>query len=376
MYPFSEGSFAPRNGWYVAAFAHEIGRTLMARTILGEPVVLYRTQDGAAVAVGGRCPHRHFPLAQGCLAGDAIVCGYHGIAFAADGACIDIPSQDVIPRSYRIPVFPLVEHGMWAWIWLGDPALADPALLPDLVEIGFAGHDSTPVPLFFREVACRYQLLNDNLLDLTHLAFLHGTSIGVRENASTPVEVTQERHVIRGRRYITAAPPTPVIAARHPGVDRVDQIVGMDFHLPGFHAGIGDHAVAADAPDRACEPLQRSRVFHAVTPSTRDSCYYWFGMVSLGDQIDAEAARERLDPVIDEDVVASEAIEKMLALVGESVPELMLRSDQLAVQGRRMLQAMMDAERATANDTGADASAPAGSRRAEMATIEGTDPAR
>jgi nitrite reductase/ring-hydroxylating ferredoxin subunit len=348
MYPFSEGSFAPRNAWYVAAFSHEIGRQLIGRTIVGEPVVLYRKEDGTAVAVGGRCPHRHYPLAASCLTGDTIVCGYHGIAFAADGRCTDIPSQDVVPRSYRIPTFPLVEHGMWAWIWPGDPDLADPALLPDLEEIGFAGHADTPVPLFFREVACRYQLLNDNLLDLTHLAFLHGSSIGVRENASTPVDVRQEPGVIRGRRVIKAASPTPIIAQRHPDATRVDQTVGMDFYLPGFHAGIGDHIRSADDPVRPGEPLQRSRVFHAVTPATRHSCYYWFGMVSLGGQIDEERARASLGPVIDEDVFASEEIEKMLQLVGGRPRELMLRSDELAVQGRRLLQAMMDAEGAAA----------------------------
>jgi vanillate O-demethylase monooxygenase subunit len=347
MYPFEEGSFAPRNGWYVAAFAHEIGRELTGRTILGEPVVLYRKEDGVAVAVGGRCPHRHYPLAASCLTGDTIVCGYHGIAFGADGACTDIPSQDFVPRSYRIPTYPLVEHGMWAWIWPGDPALADPALLPDLEGIDFTGHDGTPVPLFFREVACRYQLLNDNLLDLTHLAFLHGTSIGVRENATTPVEVTQEARVIRGRRMISSAPPTPIIALRYPDVVRVDQVVGMDFHLPGFHAGIGDHLRSADDPDRPGEPLQRSRVFHAVTPATHHSSYYWFGMASLGNQIDAAQARASLEPVIEEDVFASEEIEKMLQLVGGRPRELMLRSDALAVNGRRMLQAMMDAEAAT-----------------------------
>ena len=85
MYPFKPGSFAVRNGWYVAAFTHEITRALLPRTILNQPVVLYRKQNGTAVAVGGRCPHRHFPLGKSCLKGDAIQCGYHGITFDADG---------------------------------------------------------------------------------------------------------------------------------------------------------------------------------------------------------------------------------------------------------------------------------------------------
>lgn len=348
MYPFTDGSFAVRNGWYVAGFGSELADKPIARTIVGQPVALYRKADGAAVAVGGRCPHRNFPLGKSCVRGDEIVCGYHGIAFGPDGQCTEIPAQGHVPRSYRIPTYPLVEHGMWLWIWPGDPALADPALLPDLEEIGFAGPGWSAEPLFAHEVACRYQLLNDNLLDLTHLAFLHGTSIGVRENATVPEETTQEPGVLRSRRYIKGAQATPVIVQRRGFAGKVDQVVGMDFYLPGFHAGIGDHMIGEDEGERAGETLQRSRVFHAVTPATHDTCHYFFGMASLQERIDVESSRRFLGPVIDEDIFASEEIEKMIRLVGGRPTELMIKSDHNAVLGRRMLQAMMDDERAEA----------------------------
>jgi vanillate O-demethylase monooxygenase subunit len=346
MYPFKEGSFAPRNGWYVAAFAQDVGRELVSRTILNQPVVLYRKEDGEAVAVGGRCPHRHFPLGKSCLKGDIIVCGYHGIAFGPDGACTDVPSQDHVPRSYRIPTYPLVEHGLWLWIWMGDADKADPALLPDLDDIGLTIADLYPAPLFTLEVPCRYQLLNDNLLDLTHLAFLHSSSIGSIENARATEEVTQEARVLRSRRYIRDSDPTPAMARRAKG--KVDQIVGMDFHLPGLHAGIGDHYEATGHPDRWGKPLARSRPFHAITPSTFDTTYYFFA-ISTMEADHAERSRAFLKPVLDEDVFASAEIEKMIKLYGGNPPqELMLKSDHNAVLGRRMLQAMMDAEAAEA----------------------------
>jgi vanillate O-demethylase monooxygenase subunit len=342
MYPFNEGSFAVRNGWYVAAFGADLGTSPLARTILGQPVALYRKADGTAVAVGGRCPHRNYPLGKSSVDGDDVVCGYHGIAFGPDGRCTRIPSQDVVPRSYRIPTYPLVEHGMWLFIWPGDPGLADPALLPDLAEIGFLSDDMYAAPLFTNDVACRYQLLNDNLLDLTHLAFLHGTSIGTLDNATVPEEISQEPRVLRSRRYIKGGRATPVVQERRGYDGPVDQVVGMDFHLPGFHAGIGDHFYGAGT-ERAGEAIQRSRVFHAVTPSTADSCYYFFGMASL-DPDGAESSRAFLEPVIAEDIFASEEIEKMIKLVGGKPTELMIHSDRNAVLGRRMLQAMMDAE--------------------------------
>ena len=130
MYPFTPGSFAPRNGWYVAAFCNEIGEELLSRWILNQPVVMYRKADGTAVAVQGRCPHRHYPLGESKRVGDAIQCGYHGITFDFSGKCTFVPSQHTIPGVYTIQTFPLVERGLWAWIWPGDPAKADESLIP------------------------------------------------------------------------------------------------------------------------------------------------------------------------------------------------------------------------------------------------------
>ena len=347
MYPFREGSFAVRNGWYVAAFANQVGRELVSRTILGQPVVVFRKEDGEAVAVGGRCPHRHFPLGQGCLKGDTVVCGYHGIAFGADGQCVDIPSQDFTPRTYRIPTFPLVEHGMWLFIWMGDPARADRSMLPGLEEIGFVGEGVVARPFYFHEVVCRYQLLNDNLLDLTHLAFLHGTSIGTLENASTPEEISHRPGFLSSRRHSKNAPSPPVseeLGRSYTGP--IDRTTGMDFYLPGFHAGIGD-ARYPDGHERAGDILIANRVYHAVTPSTPGSCYYFFGMSST-NEADLDQLEPYLAKVLDEDIFASVEIEKMIRLVGENVPELMIKSDTNAVLARRMLQAMMDEEAADA----------------------------
>jgi phenylpropionate dioxygenase-like ring-hydroxylating dioxygenase large terminal subunit len=344
MYPFKPGSFAVRNGWYVAAFVEEIGRSLLARTILGEPVVIFRKEDGTAAAVGGRCPHRHFPLGQSCLAGDVITCGYHGIAFGPDGRCVKVPSQVHVPSTFRIPTYPLVEHGIWAFIWMGDPDKADPALLPDLVEIGAEGDGVQISPFFSEHVNGRYQLLNDNLLDLTHLGFLHASSIGTEDNASTPDELIKEPRVLRSRRHIVDALPPPVVHQFHgTDIERVDRTVGMDFYLPGFHAGIGDMQVARSNPVRPGEVLSINRVYHAVTPETRTSCHYFFAM-SVAKGAPPETMKEYLRPVIAEDKFATEEIEKMLSIVGEEPHELLIKSDRTAVEGRRMLQAMMDAE--------------------------------
>ncbi|MEO0062604.1 MAG: hypothetical protein RLZZ08_1164 [Pseudomonadota bacterium] len=351
MYPFKPGSFAPRNAWYVAAFRDAVGRELVERTIVGTPVVLYRKEDGTPVALDGRCPHRHFPLGKSCLKGDTIVCGYHGITFGPDGQCVNVPSQTHVPRALRVPAYPVVEHGMWLWVWVGDADKADPALLPPLADIGLGGGPEgeglTPYTMFFHEVACRYQLLNDNLFDLSHLAFLHGSSIGTLENASTPEELVKRPGFVSSMRHIRDAPCPPLM--HNLGVyptDTIDRSMGMESYLPGFHCGITLVSYPASHPQAPGQFVSRNRVYHAITPATPRSSYYHFA-VAVEDGTDVERMRTSLAPVIDEDIFASVEIERMIDLYdGVPPPELMVKADTNAVEGRRMLQAMMDAEAA------------------------------
>jgi phenylpropionate dioxygenase-like ring-hydroxylating dioxygenase large terminal subunit len=135
MYPFTSDNSIVRNRWYIAAFSTDVTREPMERTLLGSPVVLYRKQDGSAVAMYGICPHRYFPLAKGLLNGDALVCGYHGITFAADGKCIEVPSQSAAP-GFCQPSYPILERGPLCWVWMGDKARCEPGLLPPYEDFG------------------------------------------------------------------------------------------------------------------------------------------------------------------------------------------------------------------------------------------------
>ncbi len=55
-------------------------RELQQITIGGKPVAL-SFKDGKFGAVAGRCPHVGGPLGEGQLAGDAVVCPWHGWSF-------------------------------------------------------------------------------------------------------------------------------------------------------------------------------------------------------------------------------------------------------------------------------------------------------
>jgi len=344
MYPFKEGDFAPRNGWYVAAFCEDIGEELISRWILGEPVVLYRKQDGTAVAVGGRCPHRYYPLGESHRIGDTIQCGYHGITFGPDGLCTKVPSQKAVPGVYKIPSYPLVERGLWAFIWMGDPDHADESLLPSDEDMGFGLEGFVYKPFKTMHIKGRYQLLNDNLLDLTHLGFLHASSIGTEENANTPEEREVGDKMIRSQRWMRGADCPPLMAKGAAYDGRVDRVSGMTFFAPGFHAGLDDTFAVEGHPSRAGECIASARVFHAVTPATRHETNYFFALGSTHEHL-VDAFKVSLAPVLDEDVFATEEIEKIVRSSETLPPELMLKSDATAVEGRRILQRMMDRER-------------------------------
>src|SRR5215469_4937089 len=168
-----------RNCWYVAAWASEVGREPFARVFLDRPVMLYRTTDGEAVALEDRCCHRNLPLSMGKIEGDDIRCGYHGLKFDRTGACVEIPGQSQIPPDARVARYPLTERWGLLWIWMGDASVANEALLPKwhyLAEPGWSvikGNDAKPIPM-----KCNWELNNDNLLDLSHVTFVHPSTLG------------------------------------------------------------------------------------------------------------------------------------------------------------------------------------------------------
>lgn len=167
------GALGPliRNCWYVVAARADFDRTLKQRWVLGEPVCYYLAADGTPVVLDDRCAHRRFPLSRSRLDGDAIVCGYHGFTYGSDGQCLRIPSGGD-PRAVRVRSYPAVQRGPWVWIWTGSqPDQADPALIPWPDDVDDEGGDFVSG---YTHNPANYSMLHENLLDVTHVEFLHG----------------------------------------------------------------------------------------------------------------------------------------------------------------------------------------------------------
>ena len=349
MYPLEDGCFAPRNQWYVAAWLSEIGRTPLARTILDEPVILYRTGDGQIAALAGLCPHRGFPLAGGKLIGDDIECPYHGLRFAPDGACTLIPSQNTIPAACRLRRYPVAARWQWLWIWMGDPALADEALIPDHVAAGLVGGAFRNAGGNYHHVPGRYVLLHDNLLDLNHVPFLHRDSFGGDGGGAIQVpEVTTAENLVMCRFTQPDIACPPFLSALLGYEGPVSREYVSYFHAPCMHV-IRDSIRRLDRASGRTNPLGALLHIHAVTPATRTTAHYFQGEgqdFSDSEPCLAEAFRtsELVAKALAEDVSATVLIEQSIAACGGHIPEILLKADKAAVLGRRLLQAMIKAE--------------------------------
>ena len=196
-----------RNIWYVAAWSTELpDRKPIARTIIDEPIALYRKNDGTVVAMEDRCAHRHAPLSLGRVEEDDLRCMYHGLKFGPDGSCKLVPSSSIIPPNSKVRTFPAVERWSWIWVWLGDPLLADDSQIP--AAWGLTNPEWT-LQADALDYAADYQLINDNLCDLSHVDYTHETSLGAAIGvcwSDHPPKVTQLENGLQIDRWFENPP--------------------------------------------------------------------------------------------------------------------------------------------------------------------------
>ena len=346
MYPFGPGLDYVRNGWYAAGWSGDFGEALLTRTFLDEPVVLYRTSAGEAVALADRCAHRAYPLSLGTRLGDTVRCGYHGFTYDGHGRCVAIPSQQHVPAAYGVRRYPTLERGGVVWIWMGEPNAADEAALPDLHELGLTD------PNFHVDVGGvntwrnRYQLINENLLDLSHIEFLHLGTIGTPNVAASPVVTTVHPHMIEATRTIHGDQATP-LHKRALGIDgSMDRTTRSLFFPPGAHV-TQVLMVAPGSNARFGQPgyFGEFKQAHRITPSTAIETYYFWSIARTSHK-DAQTSAFMLDAfrtVFAQDGVALEAQERSLQR-DPHFHELSCKADEAALKARRLLADAMTAE--------------------------------
>lgn len=349
MYPFTTDSSMVRNRWYIAAFASEISREPFERTILGLPVALYRKENGDPVAIYGLCPHRYFPLAKGKLRGDAIVCGYHGFVFEADGKCSEVPSQGT-GTGFCQPTYPIIERGPICWIWMGDKDGADLALIPPYDDFGLDQPGWRYSSPNYFHLKGRSQLLVDNLMDLTHLPYVHH-HIGGGDAMKNPPMVEEQRERSYRVSRTAKVPFTPFHEkvfgpdARFEGLS--DFLSLTDFYGPEFIRTSLPITLSIEGYNLVPPALGALYILHGITPETEKTTHY-FGFSTRNFRLDDEELDEfqyQSDCMIrQQDVDAIEEVERRLEFAAQRQRELLVKTDAPAVKVRRKIENMLNDE--------------------------------
>jgi phenylpropionate dioxygenase-like ring-hydroxylating dioxygenase large terminal subunit len=333
-----------RNAWYVAAWDHQLAQGLLARTIMNENIVFFRSGDGIA-ALEDRCCHRSAPLSVGKLIEGGLQCGYHGLVFDRSGRCVRVPGQAKVPPGAAVRSYPVVEKHRWIWIWMGDPAAADQSLIPDM------HWHADPAWLMIGDyfnVKCHYQALIDIQLDNTHSKYVHPTSLGNDGAIATPPRVRREPRAVHGERLMPNSDPPPIWRrAIDYQPERADVWLKWTYTVPAaitFDAGIAEPGTGAFEGNRSRGITVYNS--HGITPETdRTTHHFWTS--SRNFRIDDEAITKTMREIRNtflEDVAIVEAQQRALEAF-PNAPTIDVNADAPTIQARALMAQLIDAER-------------------------------
>ncbi len=333
-----------RNCWYVVAWDHEIPADgLFARTVIGEPLVLHRTAAGEIVALEDRCCHRHAPLSKGRKEGDCVRCGYHGLLFDAAGVCVEVPGLASAPPKARVRRYPVALKNRWVFVWMGDPARADTAELPDNFSCEHPDWHGKPGYLHYDTP---YLLIADNLLDFSHLSYVHEKTLGGSPAiAQSRPTIEKLPRGLRVSRFVENVPAPPFYTRMRAFDGPIDRHFVYDFVLPatllmhsgGRPAGTGE----GDGPQSV-----RLHSCQTLTPETAHSTHYFFQQAVPGDQGGAGLADTVYASLVqafneDRDMITAQA--QVIAMQPDA-PMLPLAMDAALLQFRRLVDEALRAE--------------------------------
>ncbi|MRW89793.1 Rieske 2Fe-2S domain-containing protein [Duganella sp. FT80W] len=337
-----------RNCWYMTAWDNEVGgEALFQRTLLDESVLLFRDDDGVIQAISNRCPHRFAPLHLGKRVANGVQCAYHGLQFNGGGKCIHNPHGDgKVPAAATVKSYPVIEKFSAIWIWMGDEDKADVALLPDFScmdpEVFYVGKR-------YLHARANYVLETDNIMDLSHIQYLHPSTLGSSSVSDAITSVKQAGNTIYSNRQTVAEimPDFLYTSMGFPQGLPVDRWIDVRWDAPAsmlLDAG----AVATG------QPRNEGRSFplpHIFTPETQGSTHYWFAfcapkaMGEFARHVAEEQVQALSVPFTNEDLPMLEAQQQMMNGADFwSLKPVLLPGDAAAVRARRVLDGLIAAE--------------------------------
>ncbi len=321
-----------RDQWYVAAFGEELAAVPLGRTICGESIALFRRGDGAVAALQDRCSHRWYPLSLGRIVGDALQCGYHGARFDGAGRCVLIPGQESIPASFDIRSYPTHERDGVIFVWLGDAARADPTVIPDW-RLNAAPDWATVRGI--HRMPANYQLVLDNLLDLTHVAFVH-KNLGGPGVTDNPLQFSTDGDTVHTFRMMRDVELPGLFKALGKS-GRFDRWQKQTVRAPSYvYFEAGAEPVGSNNPPADPHHV----VIQGVTPETETSTHYFWSVArhfAVEDEATSKAMRDISSDAFDEDVAVLAAQQRSIDSDGANRPLGAFVCDAAGTAVRRVL---------------------------------------
>ncbi|WP_254446477.1 aromatic ring-hydroxylating dioxygenase subunit alpha [Ruegeria sp. HKCCD8929] len=335
-----------RNCWYVAARSEDITNTPTASTLLEDEIVLFRGAKDEPIALEDACPHRKLPLSRGTVEGSVIVCGYHGLTFDCTGSCVHAPTQeDARPRRALIRSYPVVDRYGFLWIWMGDAQSANP---DDIIDIpNFDNPDWGKTPKGALSMACNYLYITDNLLDPSHVAWVHLTSFAGAGTDNRPLDIEETKDGVIVYRWIHAEPAPPYYAQMLPFADSCDRKQHYECRLPATAINMSIYTPAGQGG--ADKPLSGEAFvnisYNFITPvDAETSLYFWFQHRNMHAD-NAEMSQRMFEGAtmaFHEDKEVLEYVQTGMAK--RKTPYLNLGLDAGAMRFRKMVQRALEAE--------------------------------
>jgi vanillate O-demethylase monooxygenase subunit len=337
----------PLNCWYVAGRAEDFDHSLRALRLFGRSIVFYRSESGAVAALEDACPHRKLPLSMGKLEGDRVVCGYHGLTFDGTGACVAAPTQpDAIPKRARVHSFPIVERYGFVWIWPGDAELAEPGKMLEIANFDNPTWGKTARGAL--SIGCNYLWVVDNLLDPSHVAWVHLTSFAGAGTDNAPLNLEEGADRVIVSRWIYDAPASPYYQPLLAFAGNCDRKQHYECRLPAvaingsIYTPVGTGGQDEGLPDAAL----RNFSYNFMTPvDAENTLYFWFQHCNAipGRPDMAERMFAGAEMAFNEDKLILEAVQRGMA--ADAAP-LNLGLDAGAMRFRKLVERMIAAERA------------------------------
>jgi vanillate O-demethylase monooxygenase subunit len=161
--------------WHAVAYSRDLRESPLPVELLEEALVLWRDGRGLAHAFRDLCIHRGTALSRGRVAGDEIVCAYHGWRYAADGRCTAIPQLEDpsrVPAKARATAYRCQERYGVVWVALDDPRWP----IPELPELGSPGWKTVLCGPYAWHAEASRQI--ENFTDLGHFPWVHPGLLG------------------------------------------------------------------------------------------------------------------------------------------------------------------------------------------------------